>query len=528
MLVGVGIIGTDAFHITFRMGFQIEEKTVIGVGQQEAILIDITQQGDGHAVSIITEVALHILIRIGRLHGINGCHQTGVLIHRIAVHHDILHDGAQLLVATRLQPGCDPTVIQITDGQFLILEKQGNQLMDIVSHQILVWVDDKALVLQEGRRHIDLRTTAKEPLLYLLITPAVIRIDNGQTLYNHPHTLGQFLHMGDTAFILLTHHDTLVRTHGRLTQPQGHQTDTERIIVGCRGHLHHTVNHVGVHLGSGIDGGTGLGGLMGLAILIENAGDAEIAKHQFCMLLVAEEEIRRFDILMQNITLVTVSQGSRTLQGDTTELVDVAVQMIFAHRTTTKVFHELIIAVLALYVGLTVIVDPHDHLEIEVVDCLEDLPVDIEIGIVDLQNEVLTITFNEKHLGLTRVVTQRLNVPVCDTFQEKRILLHVFTLGNDTYPIRAFHLGNRHGRSRRSYRSVYYSIIRCRTTSLVYIPCLIGIEWPYRAHYKSSLISFLVFLPRITHLPPIWGLAQPQGLEWSACLKLHSHANLTP
>ena len=46
--------------------------------------------------------------------------------------------------------------------------------------------------------------------------------------------------------------------------------------------------------------------------------------------------------------------------------------------------------------------------------------------------------------------------------------------------------------------------------------------------YLSSLISWLLFLPKIIHLPPNCGLAQPQGLECMACLKLQTHASLTP
>ena len=47
-------------------------------------------------------------------------------------------------------------------------------------------------------------------------------------------------------------------------------------------------------------------------------------------------------------------------------------------------------------------------------------------------------------------------------------------------------------------------------------------------HYLSSFISFREFFPKIIHFPPNCGLAQPQGLECKACLKLHSQARRTP
>ena len=53
---------------------------------------------------IVTQISLHILIGESRLHGIDGCHQTGVLVHRITVDDDVPDNRTQLLVTTRFQP----------------------------------------------------------------------------------------------------------------------------------------------------------------------------------------------------------------------------------------------------------------------------------------------------------------------------------------------------------------------------------------------------------------------------------------
>ena len=50
-------------------------------------------------MDIVTQIPLHILIGESGLHGIDGCHQTGVLVHRITVDDDVPHYRAQLLVA---------------------------------------------------------------------------------------------------------------------------------------------------------------------------------------------------------------------------------------------------------------------------------------------------------------------------------------------------------------------------------------------------------------------------------------------
>ena len=495
------------------MRLEIEEKTVIGVRQQQSVVILITQQRDSHAMGIVTEIALNVLIWISGLHRIDSSHQSGTLVNRVTVHHDILHDGTQFLVTTGVQPRTDSPIIEVADGHFLVIEQQGNQFVDIVSHEILVRIHDETLVFQEGRRKVNLWAAALEPVFHLLITPAVGRIDNRQSLHNHSHPLRQFMDMGQTTFILLTHHHPFIGTHRRLAQPQGHQTDTKGVVVGGRSHLHHTVDHIRVHLWGRINRRTGLRGLVSLAILIQDTGDTEVSKYQFCMFLVPEEEVAGLDILMQNVTLMTISKGCRPLEGYTTELVHIPVQTIVSHRPAGEVFHQLVVPVLTVHIGLTEVIHLDNHLKVEVIDRLQDFPVDIEIRIVDLQHEVLSVALHQKHLCLTGVITQRLHIPIVDAFQHEEVVLNIRLVGCDAVsPHSTAHSPN--GTTGNSYSTIQ----PCRPLRNIIVS----------THHLSSLISFFVFLPRITHLPPIWGLAQPQGLEWRACLKLHSQASRTP
>ena len=220
---------------------------------------------------IITEMPLGVLIRIGRLHSIYGSQQTCMLIYRVAIFDDVFDNGTEFLITARLKPLTDSPIIEIADGECLVIQEQGYQLMDIVGNQVPLWINDKALVLQERRRQVHLRTTALEPFFHLFIAPAVVGIHHRQTLHDHPHSLRQFLNTRQSAFILLAHHHALVRAHRRLAKPKGHQADTQGIEINGRGNLHDTVDHVRVHLWRCIDRCSGLCSLMSLTVLVEHA-----------------------------------------------------------------------------------------------------------------------------------------------------------------------------------------------------------------------------------------------------------------
>ena len=79
------------------------------------------------------------------------------------------------------------------------------------------------------------------------------------------------------------------------------------------------------------------------------------------MFLITEEEVARLDILMQDSALMTVGQRSRTLQGDSAELVHIAVQTILLHRAALEELHQFIISVFTINIGLAKV----EHLDEE-------------------------------------------------------------------------------------------------------------------------------------------------------------------
>ena len=133
------------------------------------------------------------------------------------------------------------------------------------------------------------------------------------------------------------------------------------------------------------------------------------------MLLVAEEEVAGFDVLMQDIALVAIGQGGSSLQGDAAELVDVAVQPVFRQVASSQI-------------GLTIVEDLDDHLKAAVIDHLEYLLMYIKVGIVYLQDIFLPIVLYEEHLCLSRVGAQDTHIPIADTFQNEIIILDDFVL----------------------------------------------------------------------------------------------------
>ena len=48
---------------------------------------------------------------------------------------------------------------------------------------------------------------------------------------------------------------------------------------------------------------------MQLTIVLQHTGDTEIAKNDFRMLLITEEQVARFDILVKDIITMTIGQG---------------------------------------------------------------------------------------------------------------------------------------------------------------------------------------------------------------------------
>ena len=129
---------------------------------------------------------------------------------------------------------------------------------------------------------------------------------------------------------------------------------------------------------------------------------------------------------------MTIGQGCCSLQGNTTELVYVAIQTILRQRTAAQIFHQLVITVFAFDVCLTVVVDPDNQLKAEVKDCLENLPVHIEVRIIDLQDKGLIIMFHQEHLSLSGIVAQDTHPTIVDSFQDKTLISDIFIHGDNT------------------------------------------------------------------------------------------------
>ena len=168
---------------------------------------------------------------------------------------------------------------------------------------------------------------------------------------------------------------------------------------------------------------------MSLAVLFEHGGDSEIAKHQLLVHLVTEEEVRRFDVLVQYVIVVAVRQCGGTLQGYSSELVQVVPQVVFVQRSSLQVFHQLVRPMLPLEVSFSEVVDFDNHLEIEGTDGLQQFLVHIEAWIVNLQHKLLVLFSHQENLGFPRRVAQASDVPVLHTLEGKNVAIVLSTVG---------------------------------------------------------------------------------------------------
>ena len=99
---------------------------------------------------IVTKIASQVLVRIGRFHHVNSSHQSCMLVDRIAVNYDILDSRTEFHITALFQPTCDTTIIQIINGQSLVIKQQGNQFVNIVCYEVLLWIYNETTILQNG------------------------------------------------------------------------------------------------------------------------------------------------------------------------------------------------------------------------------------------------------------------------------------------------------------------------------------------------------------------------------------------
>ena len=115
---------------------------------------------------------------------------------------------------------------------------------------------------------------------------------------------------------------------------------------------------------------------MDTLVAIQHTGYAEVTQHNLRMFLITEEEVAGFDILMDDIAVMTISESCGSLQSDTTELVEITIQVIFGKRTSLQILHQLIVTVLTIHIRLAIVVNLHDGLHTETLDdplqCLLD------------------------------------------------------------------------------------------------------------------------------------------------------------
>ena len=167
---------------------------------------------------------------------------------------------------------------------------------------------------------------------------------------------------------------------------------------------------------------------MGLAVLFKHRRDAEVTQHQFRVFIIAKEEVTGFNVLVQYIVVMTVSQGSGSLQGNASELAEVVAQSVLVERAALQILHQLEIAMLSVHIGLAEVVDPYNHLEVKRVNDLQQLLVNIKVGIVHLQHILFVFTTHQEHLSLARTVAQALHLVKLATVQHEHIILLLFLL----------------------------------------------------------------------------------------------------
>ncbi len=132
------------------MRLQIKPELIVFISKQDAVFVTVSQHGNHNTVNIITEVSLNVRIGESGLHRIDRSHQSCLLICWIAILNNILDNRTQLCISALLQPVGQTASIEIALRQSLVLEQQRNQLMNIVSNDILVRIDNKALIAQQG------------------------------------------------------------------------------------------------------------------------------------------------------------------------------------------------------------------------------------------------------------------------------------------------------------------------------------------------------------------------------------------
>ena len=154
-------------------------------------------------------------------------------------------------------------------------------------------------------------------------------------------------------------------------------------------------------------------------IAFEDTGNTKVAQHEFFVIRITEEEIAWFDVFVDDIVVMAVCQCCGSLQGYTAELIEITVQVIVVQRATTQIFHQLIVTVFPVDIGLTKIVNLDNHLHADILDNTHQGSLDGEVGIVYLQYSITLFTSYQKNLGFTRIITQAFDALIYPAFQHE-------------------------------------------------------------------------------------------------------------
>ena len=113
---------------------------------------------------------------------------------------------------------------------------------------------------------------------------------------------------------------------------------------------------------------------------------------------------------------------------------------------------------------------------------------DGEIGIVYLQHHLTLFSFYQENLCLAGIIAQALDATIDPAFQHEVTIIYLIVLRSLVWSD-GYIVG-------RSCRLMHVHSYRCIEILLACL-CLGQIHY-----YLSSLISSVLFLPKITHLPP--------------------------
>ena len=156
-------------------------------------------------------------------------------------------------------------------------------------------------------------------------------------------------------------------------------------------------------------------------VVLHYCRDTEIAKHELGVLTVAEKEITRFNVLMDNPHVMTVFQCGSRLQGYSAELVHVTVELVFVEGASLEIFHKFVVAIDAIDIHFSEVISSYYHLKVDSRNKFHQLLLYLELGIIYFQHEFLFILLDKKHLTLTGIVAEGLKFCVLFATNEERL-----------------------------------------------------------------------------------------------------------